>query len=73
METLHTKKVRLKRQGPNLVQISFRTGLDSDQEMHRPRILGEGSKMVGYSMNSSLAGVYTTTGKTSLMENLKHG
>jgi hypothetical protein len=50
----------------------FKVGLDYGEEVHRSRILGEWSNMVGYKMGLSLAGVYTTA-KTCPMENFKYG
>ena len=40
--------------------------------MHWSRVLGEWSDMIGYGMGSSLVGVYTM-GKTSPVQNFKHG
>ena len=49
----------------------LRVVVDYGEKMHRSRILGEWSNMIGYKMGSSLARVYTTA-KTCLMESFKH-
>ena len=52
--------------------VNIRVGLDYNEEVHRSRILGEWSNMIGYEMGFSPDRVYTTT-KTSLVVNFKHG
>jgi len=51
---------------------TLRAGLDYGEEVHRSRISGEWSNMIGYDISSSHAEVYTTA-NTSLVENCKHG
>jgi hypothetical protein len=50
----------------------MRTSLDSNEEVHRSRVLREWSNMIGYEMGSSRATVYTMA-KTFPLENFKHG
>jgi hypothetical protein len=51
---------------------NIRANLDYGKEVHWSITLREGINTIGYKMETSLAGVYTTA-KSSLMKNIKHG
>ena len=50
----------------------LRVSLDCSEEVHRARILGEWSNMIGYIMGSSSSGVYARVGNSPVV-NVKHG
>ena len=44
---------------------TLRAGLDYGEEVHKSRIIGEWSNLIGYTLGSSLVGVYTTASRDS--------